>query len=475
MAELVDALDLGSSSGNRVGVQLSPLAPTQFLPESCMKGEIMQVAVKDISSVKKMLHIEISEDKIVDELDMAYRELKKKAKIKGYRPGKTPRSVLERLFKKDVYADVSSRLLQSSLVDAIKETDLKIVGNPMIDSPEFDGKGPYKYNVTVEVNPEIEEIDFKGLTLKRKLYRVSDEDVEAQLKMLQKNLAQQKTVEETRAVRRGDFALINYEGFKDEKPFSETKRTENFTLKVGSGHILKDFDEKLIGMKPGDNREIRVNFPEDYFNNRLANLEIVFQVKLNEIREEVLPEIDDKFAMELGEYKTLDELKKTIVDNLKQGYAKRVEQELNEQIFTALIAKTDFEMPDSMVDHELQGIVADAERSFAYHDTSMEKLGLTREELSEKYRDTAEKQVRRHIILNKIIEQENLTLSEENVKDGFKEMARNLERPVEEIEGYYKQKKDGFEVFQQALLAKHAIRLIIENSSIEDVDSSVIT
>ncbi|MCK4468060.1 MAG: trigger factor, partial [Desulfobacterales bacterium] len=323
----------------------------------------MQVTVENLNSVKKKLHIEISNDVVVQELDQAYKNLKKTAKIKGYRPGKAPRSVLERLFKKDVHSDVSSRLLQDSLINAIREKDLKVIGTPKIDSPGLDAKEPYKYDVIVEVEPEIDELGFKGLKLKKNLYRVSDEEMSAQLKMLQKNLAQQKTVEEVRPVQKGDFALIDYEGFKDGKPFAETEKTENFTLKVGNGQIFEEFDEQLIGMNPGESKEINIHFPEDYFNKKLANLDITFYVKLNGIREEVLPEIDDDFAKDLGKYETLDQLKNAISDNLRQGYEKRTEQELNEQIFTALIAKKDFEVPDIMVEYELNGIIADIERS----------------------------------------------------------------------------------------------------------------
>ena len=331
----------------------------------------MIVNVEDLSSVKKILHIEISKDKVTSELDAYYENLKKTAKVKGFRPGKTPRSVLKRMFKKDVHADVSSKLIQNSFLDAIKETELNIVGNPKVDPPGLEENGPYKYDATIEVSPKIEDIDFKGLALKKTLYKISDEEVNAQLKMLQKSLAQQKTVEEDRPIKENDFALIDYEGFKDGKPYSETQKTENFTMKIGSGQILKEFDTGIIGMKPSETREVKVTFPKDYFNEKLAGLDITFNIKLNEIREEVLPEIDDELAKNLGNIKTLDELKKTITDNLKQGYEKRVEQEINEQIFKDLIAKSDFEVPDTMVDYELEGIVAEAERSFASRNVSM--------------------------------------------------------------------------------------------------------
>lgn len=430
----------------------------------------MQVTVENLNSVKKKLHIEIPNDVVVQELDQAYKNLKKTAKIKGYRPGKTPRSVLERLFKKDVHSDVSSKLLQDSLINAIKEKDLKVIGTLKIDSPGLDVKKPYKYDAIVEVQPEIDELNFKGLKLKKNLYSIGDEEISVQLKMLQKNLAQQKTLEEARPVQKGDFALIDYEGFKDGKPFAETQKTENFTLKVGSGQILKEFEEQLIGMNPGKSKEINIHFPEDYFNKKLANLDITFHVKLNEIREEVLPEINNEFAKDLGKYETLDQLKNAISDNLQEGYEKRTEQELNEQIFTALIAKKDFEVPDTMVEYELNGIIADVEKSFAYSNTSMEEMGLSKEKLSEKYRDTATKQVKRHLILNKLIEQEKLTLSDEEIANGFKEMSKVFNKPLEEISSFYKENKENLELFKNTLLEKKSIKLIIENSIIENVE-----
>ena len=430
----------------------------------------MQVTVEDLSTVKKVLHVEIPEKVVVGELDKAYKDLKKNAKVKGFRPGKTPRTVLERLYKKDVNADVSSKLIQESLIDAIKEAELNIVGRPEIEPPIADGKGPYKYDATVEIEPEIETVDFKGLTLKKNLYKVSAEEMDAQLKMLQKNLAQQKTLEEDRPAREGDFVLIDYEGFKDGKPFAETQKTENFTLKIGDGPILKEFDEQLIGMSTGETREVKVHFPEDYFNNKVANLEITFNVKLNGIREVVLPEIDDEFAKDLGQYETLKQLKEEISSNLLKGYEKRSDQEVQEQIFTALLEKVNFEVPDSLIAFELAGIIEEVERTLTYHGSSLEERSLTKEDLAEKYRDTAIKQVRRRLILKKIVGQENLTLSDEDLENGYKDMAEAFNRPVEEIRNFYEQKGSNIEFFKTSLLEKKALKLIIENSSQEIVE-----
>ncbi|MBW2605146.1 MAG: trigger factor [Deltaproteobacteria bacterium] len=430
----------------------------------------MQVTVENVSSVKKILHIEVPKDQVIRELDNAYNHLRKTAKVKGFRPGKAPRSVLERLFKKDVHGDVSSKLLQDSFVEALKETDLNIVGNPQIDPPQLEEKSPYKYDATVEVKPEIGDIDFKGLTLKKALYRITDEEMEAQLKLLQKNLSQQKPVTEDRAVQENDSVRIDYEGFVGGKPFPETRKTENFTMKIGAGAISKTLDEELIGMKPGEDKEITINFPEDHFNDKLAKHKITFHVKLHEIREEVLPEIDEEFAKKLGPYETVNDLKNAITDNLNEGYQKRVEQELNEQIYKGLIEKTEFELPESMVDYELNNIIDEIEKTLTYYNKSMEEQGLTKEMLAEKHRETAEKKVRRHLILDQIIDQEDLELSDQELEDGFAKMAQAVNQPADAIKNYYQQNQDNLDFFKHTLLEKQAIKLIIKSSNVEEVE-----
>lgn len=429
----------------------------------------MQFTVEDVSSVKKTLHVEIPQDEVARELEKAYNQLKKSAKIKGFRPGKVPRSVLERMFKKDVHADVSSRLIQSSFIDAIKQSELKVVGNPQLEPPELAADSPYKYDATVEITPEIADIDFKGLNLKRTLYEASDSEVDLQLKTLQKSMARQQKISDNRPVQEADIVLIDLEGSSDGKPVPEFQKTENFNLQIGKAAISEDFDNQISGMKTGDTKEFKVKIPEDFSNENLAGLEVSFTVALNEIREEILPEINDALAKKAGPYESLDDLKNVIFDNLKQGYRKRTEQELNEQIFSELIAKTDFDVPDAMVDMELDGIIAEAERSFSYRNTSLEEMGFTRETIAEKYRDTALKQVKRHLILGKIIDQESLTLPDEELQGGLEEVSQNFNQPLEEIKKYYDQNPDNLELFKHTLLEKKAIKLIIDSSTVEDV------
>ena len=431
----------------------------------------MKVTVEDRSSIKKVLHIEVPREDVVRELDSAYAELKKTAKIKGFRPGKTPRSVLERMYGKEVKADVTGKLIQTAFMDALKETELKIVGSPVVDPPELNGGQPYAFDAQVEINPEIADIEFKGFELVKTKYAAAADEVEVQLKMLQKNLAKREKIKEDRPLQMGDVAVIDYEGFKNGQPFEPTKKTENFIIKVGTGQIVKDLDDGLVGMQPGEERQVPVTFPDDYFKEELVGQKVDFKVVLNEIREEILPELDDDFAKSISDkYQTLEVLKTAIQENLLEGYKKRVEQELNEQVYQKLLDQVEFEVPETLVNGELEHILNDAERSFAESNRSLDEVGLNREKLAETYRPTAEKQVRRHLILSKIIKQEKLDLTDEELDQGFQEMADNFQQPVEHIKGYYQQNKDGLEFFKHTLLEKKALKIIIDNGQISEVE-----
>jgi trigger factor len=427
----------------------------------------MKLSVENVSSVKKVLHIEVPREDVVREVDAAYDELRKNAKIKGFRPGKAPRGVLERMFRKDVKVDVTSKLIQNHLIEALKQTDLKVVGSPHIDPPDLDEKNAYVFDAAVEVRPEIADIDFKGMELSRNRYEASQEEIDLQLKMIQRNMARQEKIEEDRPVQMGDVAIIDYEGFKDGQPHEATQKTENFGVKVGEGKVVKDLDDGLVGMKAGDEKEIDVHFPEDYFSKDLAGLKIVFKVRLNEIRQEILPELDDEFAKKLGDqFESMEALKAKIRENLQNGYDKRAEQELNEQVFSKLLAQTEFEVPETLIESELEHILKDAERSFSESNRSFEELGLTREGLAEKYRPVAEKQVRRHLILSKLMDQEKLDLSEEELEKGLQEMAAGYRQPVETIKAFYGQDPDSMAFFKHTLLEKKALQIIIEHGKI---------
>lgn len=430
----------------------------------------MQVTIEDISTVKKTLRVEIPREEVAREIDRAFDEVRRTARVKGFRPGKTPRSVLERMFKKEIHEDVTARLLERSFIDAVRERDLRVVGRPRFDASALDPGSPLVYAATVEVAPPIGEVPLRGLKLKRTRYRVSEAEVEAHLRGLQKRLARLEPLPAPRPAAEGDVLRIDYEGFQDGRPCPDAPRTENFTLKLGGGRVLPAFEAGLTGMQAGESREFPVAFPSDYENRQLAGREITFRVTLQEIRTEVLPPIDDELARRIGPYASLDELRAKIVAQLEEGYRKRIEQELQEQAFRQLLERVSFEVPEALVEAELEGILEEAERSFQARNTTLEEAGLNRETIAATYRETAVRQVKRHLLLGRIIEQEKLELPPGKLEEAMQEIADRLQQPVSVVQTYYRENPEKLEALRHALLEKEAAALIVQSGEIEDVD-----
>ncbi|HCY84677.1 MAG TPA: trigger factor [Desulfobacteraceae bacterium] len=430
----------------------------------------MQVKIQDQSSVKKVLSFEIPKEKVAKELNKAYNELKKNADIKGFRKGKVPRKVLENRFSADVHADVAPRLIQDVFVEAIQEHKLNIVGSPQMDPPELQPDADYVFDVTVEVKPELDDIAFEGLELEKTKYEVSEEEIESQIHMIRKTMARKETVTEERPVKEDDFVLIDYEGFLNGEAFDATPKVENYVMGINQGALPKEFSEKLIGTIPVQELEIEVPYADDFYDENLKGKTVLYKVTLKEIQEEVLPEANDDLVKDLGKFETLDEVKDSIRDNLKKGIDQRVKHELSEQIFQELLGKMDFELPEAMVEAELNGIIAETEQAFSQNNKTLEEVGLDKEEMKVKYRDVAEKQARRHLILDKLIDQEKLDMTEEEMDASFEEMAQAMNASTDAVKNYFNMDPRQLEYFKHTQLEKKAIDLIIEKGNVTEVE-----
>lgn len=429
----------------------------------------MQVNIEDLSSVKKKLSFEIPQKTVAKELDKAYNELKKKADIKGFRKGKIPRKVLENRFGADVQADVAPRLIQDAFIEAIQEHDLNVVGGPKADPPELNPDTDFVFDITVEVKPELADIEFEGLELKKTKYEVSDEEIDSQIYMIRKTLAKKETVTEARPVKESDFVLIDYEGYLNGEPFDAAPKVENYVMGINQGVLPKEFSEKLIGAIPVQDMEIEVAYAEDFHDENFKGKTVSYKVTLKEIQEEVLPEANDDLVKDLGRFETLQEVKDSIRDNLEKGIAQRTKHELSEQIFTALLAKMDFEVPEALVEGELNGIISETQQAYAQNNTSLEEAGLSPEIMKEKYRDVAEKQARRHLILDKLIDQEKLEMTEEEMDASFQEMAEAMGATKDAVKNYFNMDPRQLEYYKHTQLEKKAVDLIIEKGSVTEV------
>ncbi|MBU2480642.1 MAG: trigger factor, partial [Proteobacteria bacterium] len=377
---------------------------------------------------------------------------------------------LENRFAKDVHADVAPRLIQDAFIGAIQEHDLKIVGSPQMDPPELDPDKDYVFDITVEIKPELDDIDIEGVELKKTKYEVSDGEIESQIYMIQKTLAKKEPVKDERPVKADDFVLIDYEGFVDGKPFDAAPKVENYVMAIGKGYMPQEFSDKLIGVIPVQDLEIEVTYKEDHADENLKGKTVVYKVRLKEIQEEILPEINDDLVKGLGKFESLDEVRSSIRDNMEKGYAQRVKHELSEQIFKTLLAKYEFEVPQAMIDGEMEGIIAEAEQAYSANNTTLEEAGLSKEMIRTQYIDVAEKQARRHLILDKIISQEKLELTDEELEKSFEEMAFGMNAPVDAVKNFFKMDSNQLEYYKHTQLEKKAVDLIIEKGKVTEVE-----
>jgi len=424
----------------------------------------MNVNIEDISSIKKKVSIEISEDQVTKEVDSFYRELGRKAKIKGFRPGKVPRNILERHFKDYVKAEVVQKLVQDTYPTALSETNLHPVSNPMIDPGDLESGKPFQYSATIEVKPEIKLEEYLGLNIEGKKEEVKDEEVEERLKGLQNLHANLKTIQEARPIQNGDFVIVDYEARMDGKPLEEGKAID-LTVEVGSGRFIPAFEEKLIGLRLEEEKEIEVSFPEDYGYKKWAGKTISFYVKIKEIKEKILPILDDEFAKDLGDYSSLEELKDKLKQEIEREKKLALERQLKDQMVDQLLQKNTFEVPESLVEEQTKALVSDTKLRLATQGIKIDTLGISEEKLQEDYREAAMRQVRTFLILEKIAGQEGITVTDEEVEDRFREISERTHQKFDVVKRYY-EKNGLIPEVKAGIMNEKTLNLLLEKANI---------
>jgi trigger factor len=424
----------------------------------------MNINVEELSSIKKKVSVEIPGDQVTKEVDSFYRELGKKAKIKGFRPGKVPRNILERHFKDYVKAEVIQKLIQETYPAALSETNLHPVSNPMIDPGDLESGKSFQYSATVEVKPGIQLEDYLGLKIEGKKEEVKDEEVEDRLKGLQNLHANLKTIQEARPIQNGDFVIVDYEARMDGKPLEEGRATD-FTVEVGSGRFIPAFEERLIGLRLEEEREIEVSFPEDYGYKKWAGKTISFHVKIKEIKEKILPVLDDEFAKDLGDYSSLEELRSKLRQDIEREKKLLLDQQLKDQLVDQLLQRNTFEVPESLVEEQTKALVSDTKLRLAAQGIKIDALGVSEEKLKEDYRETALKQVRTFLILEKIAGQEGISVIDEEVENRLKEISERTHQKLDVVKRYY-EKNELIPEVKAGIMNEKTLNFLLEKANI---------
>lgn len=435
---------------------------------------MMKTNIEDISSVKKKLSIEIEAEEIDKRIDKAYKNLAKKAKVKGFRAGKVPRNLLEKFYSYQVLDDVTNSLIRDTLPSAIDEVKKFPLSMPTIENEELKPGQAFKYSASIEVRPEFELKDYLGIEVQKENCVVTDEDIQKQIEQIREAQGVLKPIAEDRGVKNGDYVIIDYEAFEEDKAIEEVKGS-NFPLKIGDKHFYKGVEEALIGVKKDEPVDIKIDFDKDYFHTKLAGKNVRFKVDIKDIKEISLPEMNDELIKGLGnEFNTLEDLRKKIWEDMIAGEERRIDNELKLRLLSKIAETVDFELPESLVEYEINASVENIKQRLTRSGGGLDKSGIDEVKLREDIRPAAEKSVKQMFIISEIASQNKISVEEDDFIEGFREMSKNFNTNYETIRQYYED-NNLMDSYRNTLLREKTLNYLVENARIIAVDADKIT
>jgi trigger factor len=424
----------------------------------------MPLKVEDITAVKKKLFFDIPWVDVKKELDSCYRTMGTKAKIKGFRPGKVPRNILESLYRDHIEGEVISNLINRYYWDAIKGEGIHVISQPDIDQKGIDQDSNFKFEATVEVEPFIEPKGYIALGLDKQMKDVTDADVETRLEQIRHIFGTMEEITDSREVRNGDFAVIDFTGYLDDEPLKEMT-SEDYLLEVGSGTFIPGFEDNVIGMTKDQTKRIELKFPDDYRDSRLAGKEVSFSITLKSIKKKVLPEIDETFIRNFNKYETLDDLKADIRNNLEEENRNQSETLLHNDIVTKLLEINEFEAPPTLVEKQIYYMLAETRREMMSRGMDRRQIDELGDAYKEMYRDEATKIVKSVLLLKNIAAKESVTADAEEIDAKIREMALRRGQDFESFKTTL-ENNDMIEGIISEIINKKVFEFIIDKAKI---------
>ncbi len=381
------------------------------------------VSTTETSSVIRTLEVEVDAKRVRKAFDRAYRDLGRRVRVRGFRPGKAPRSVLEKLYGAAVAEEMKQTLVSETLPEAVDQSGVVPVSEPSIDAEALAEDAPFRYRASVEVKPEISLPELAGLPARRPAVEVGVEDVEEELQGLRERRAPLLDEPEGTAAAPGHTLVIDYSGTIDGQPF-DGGSAEGAILELGTGRFIPGFEEQLEGATAGEDREIRVSFPEDYGAAHLAGKEALFAAHVVRLQRRDLPELDDAFAKELGEFETMEDLRKRIRADLLEAREHGAKAELRRTLMDALIERTAFEVPPGMLERRLEQRLAMARQQLgsAFPEDELNQRLI---EWRERWRPGAERDVREMLLLEAVAREVGCEVEDSEVEERIEQMARD--------------------------------------------------
>ncbi|MBQ9267458.1 MAG: trigger factor [Clostridia bacterium] len=397
----------------------------------------MNAKVEKLENSQVKLEITIEAEKFEEGMQKAFFRNAKHFNVPGFRKGKAPRNIVERYYGESVLYEEAFNIIVPEIYDeVIKENNIEAVSNPDIDITQIGSGKDLIFTAIVTVKPEVKLGKYKGIKVDKKEYPVTEEHVQEHLNEMAEKNARIITADEKAKAKKGNIAVIDFEGSVDGVPF-EGGKAENYSLELGSNSFIPGFEDQVIGMKTGEEKDINVTFPENYFSTDLAGKDAVFKVKVHEIKVKELPTLDDEFAKDVSEYDTLEELKQDIVEHIEEENARRAKYEEEEEAIQKVLEKSEVEIPRAMIDNEIDEYVRDFENRLSYQgmnlDTYMQLMGKDIVEIRKEYEERAEKNVKTRLVLEAIFKAEELEVTDEMVKEKLAETAKAYGRDAEEF------------------------------------------
>ena len=425
----------------------------------------MSVQVENLEKNMAKLTIEVSAEDLEKALESAYQKQKKQISVPGFRKGKVPRQMVEKMYGADVfYEDAANALIPQAYSEAYDECDLQIVSQPEIDITQIEKGKPFIFTALVATRPEVTLGEYKGLEVDKVSTRVTQKEVDAKIQEEAGKNARTVTVE-GRPVKDGDEVVLDFEGFVDGEAF-EGGKGENYSLTIGSGTFIPGFEDQLIGVEAEKEVEVKVTFPEEYHAENLQGKDAVFKCTVHEIKEKELPEIDDEFAAEVSEFDTLDEYKADVKAKIKEQKENEGKQKKEDQAVEKAVANATMEIPEAMIDEQVRQMVNEFAQNMQYQGISFEQYcqitGMTLEKIQEETRPQAVKRIETRLVLEAIAKAENIEVTEERLDEEIKKMAEsyNMEADkLKELMGEEEKKQ-----MMEDIAVQDAVTFLVENA-----------
>ena len=418
----------------------------------------MKVNVESPSNTERRVEVFIPKEEVIGKLEEVFKELEREAKIKGFRPGKAPRRVIEATYGSYIFEEVSSRLVSQSFEKALEEVSVIPISRPRIIKDKIERDKEFHYTAVFEVIPEFEVKEYIGIELKKQKREVKEEDVERVLNQLRERGAQAKPIGEDREVRTGDYLIIDYVGTLDGKPVKDLKAKDAQVI-VGDKRLMAEFEDNLIGMKKGEEKEFEFTYPEDFQMKGVAGKTIKFTATVKEILEKILPELDDDFSKDLGE-ENLEGLKKKIREDLEKRVNKEFEDKLKGELIKVLLERNPFDVPPSLIENEALRLKREFALNLERHGV---KLPVLNDEAEGGFRERAEQNVKVSIILGAIARKEGVQVDEDEVDNKLIEISKSAAVTFQKVREIY-EKNNMIDSLKASLVEDKVLNFLIEKS-----------